>query len=124
MRDRLRQPDALAHSFAVGRNFAIRRVKQTDAFERSDRQLVRLLSVETVDQQKRLDELAAGQPARKRIELRAVTDFAKQLLRLIGGNAENVIVPRVGRSSPVIRFINVDFPAPFGPTRLVMPGAI
>ena len=31
--------------------------------------------------------------------------------------------PRDGRMSPVIRFISVVLPDPFGPTRLVMPGA-
>ena len=32
--------------------------------------------------------------------------------------------PRVGRISPVIRFISVVLPEPFGPTRLVMPGGM
>src|SRR5688572_2849780 len=38
--------------------------------------------------QKRIDELAAGHASRKRIELRAVSDLAKQPLRLIGPDAE------------------------------------
>jgi hypothetical protein len=32
--------------------------------------------------------------------------------------------PRVGRRSPVTRFMSVVFPEPFGPTRLVIPGPI
>ncbi|MEJ7708540.1 MAG: hypothetical protein WKF84_01455 [Pyrinomonadaceae bacterium] len=33
-------------------------------------------------------------------------------------------LPRVGLRSPVIKFISVVLPDPFGPTRLVMPGVI
>ena len=32
--------------------------------------------------------------------------------------------PRVGWIRPVIKFISVVLPEPFGPTRLVMPGAM
>ena len=32
--------------------------------------------------------------------------------------------PRVGCNKPVIKFMNVDLPDPFGPTRLVIPGAM
>jgi hypothetical protein len=34
------------------------------------------------------------------------------------------ISPWLGRISPVMRFIRVVLPEPFGPTRLVMPGGI
>ncbi len=41
-----------------------------------------------------------------------------------GGMPRTRISPRVGRISPVIRFISVVLPEPLGPTRLVMPGGM
>jgi hypothetical protein len=79
MRDRLRQTNALSHALAVGRDFSIPGFDETDAFERNLAQLVCSLAIETVDQQKRIDKLASGHTSRKRIKLRAVADFAKQL---------------------------------------------
>ena len=65
----------------------------------------------------------AGQPARERIELRAVADVAEELLGVAAASAPaRETVPRVGCTRPVIRFISVVLPEPFGPTRLVMPG--
>jgi hypothetical protein len=42
--------------------------------------------------------------------------------RAVGPDPSTEMEPRLGRISPVIRFISVVFPEPFGPTRLVMPG--
>ncbi len=38
------------------------------------------------------------------------------------GSPSTVTVPLLGRSCPVISFMNVLLPAPFGPSRPVMPG--
>ena len=54
----------------------------------------------------------------------AVADEAEQLLGAVGRQPEHRTLPRVGRSSPVIRFISVVLPEPFGPTRPVIPGSI
>src|SRR6266852_8625895 len=89
MRDCLRQTDALPHALAVGRDFSIRSVKQTNAFQSGSRQRQSFLLFITVDQQKRADEFPSRQPARKRIKLRAVTQLFEELLRTIGRNIEN-----------------------------------
>src|SRR6266550_3320194 len=89
MRDCLRQTDALPHAFTVGRDFSIRSVKQTNAFQSISRQRERFLLFITVDQQKRADEFPSRQSARKGIKLRAVTQLFEKLLRPIGRNVEN-----------------------------------
>src|SRR6267143_6829569 len=89
MRDCLRQTDALPHAFAVSRDFSIRSVKQTNAFQSGGRQRESFFLFITVDQQKRADEFPSRQPTRKRIKLRAVTELFEKLLRAIGRNVEN-----------------------------------
>ena len=63
-------------------------------------------------------------PFGKRIELRAVADSAEKSLRIVGRQPSTRTSPHVGRIKPVIRFISVVLPEPFGPTRLVIPGGI
>ena len=41
-----------------------------------------------------------------------------------GFSPKTVTLPAVGRSCPVTSFSSVDFPAPFGPSSAVIPGAI
>src|SRR5690348_13228166 len=88
MRDRLRQPNTLSHTLAVRRHFSIAGFDKTDAFERYLSQLVHSFRTEAVNRQVRFDKLAARHASRKRIELRAVTNLAKQPLRLIGRNTQ------------------------------------
>ena len=39
------------------------------------------------------------------------------------GSPRTLTLPLLGTSCPVISFMNVDLPAPFGPSRPVTPGA-
>src|SRR6185369_6547734 len=87
--DRLREPDALSHTLAVSRYFAIRGISKVDTLDCKLAQLVCVFAIVTMNEQKRVDKLAASHAARKRIELGAVTKFTKELLRLIGGNPQN-----------------------------------
>src|ERR1043166_9207027 len=89
VRDRLGEPYALPHSLAVTRNFSIGGLNEIYVFERNLAQLVRTLSIETMDQQKRVDKLASRHASRERIELHAVADFAKQLLGLVSRNTQD-----------------------------------
>src|SRR6267143_5730610 len=88
MRHRLGQPDSLSHPLAVGAHFSIGGIQQVHTFQRSDCELGCLLLIEAVNQQERMNEFTASQSSRKRVELRAVTYFAKELFGPVGGDAE------------------------------------
>src|SRR6185369_7901030 len=90
VRDRLREANALSHALAVTRYFPIRSIGEVDALDCKLGQIVRLLAIETVDEQERRNKLATSHASRKRIELRAVTDFAKQTFRLISRDAQKL----------------------------------
>ena len=66
---RLRQAHALAHAFAVGADAAIGGRNQIDALQSFRGQFVSFLACKTGNHQKRFDEFAARQSARKRIKL-------------------------------------------------------
>src|SRR5689334_6145322 len=73
VRDRLRQPDALSHAFAVPSYFAIRGIDEIHAFDSKLGEIVCLLTIVTIDKEKRVNKLAARHASRKRVKLRAVT---------------------------------------------------
>src|SRR5262245_20091542 len=89
VRDRLGQPDALSHALAVSGDLAVGGLNQIDALDRAPGHLFGLLARQAVNRQKRFDEVVAGHPFRERIELAAIADLAKQLLRVRRRNAEN-----------------------------------
>src|SRR5262249_27725917 len=88
----LGQPYALAYALAVSGDLAVGGVDKIDAFDRAPGLLLDLLGRQAMNRQKGFDELVAGHPSGKRIELAAITDFAKQLLRVRRRNAENADV--------------------------------
>src|SRR6185369_4494827 len=88
MRDRLCQPYALSHSLAVTRHFSICGFDEVHAFECELAKLVYALAIVSMDQQERIQKLPSGNASRKRVKLSAITNFAKELLRLIRGNAQ------------------------------------
>src|SRR5215831_9984272 len=88
--DGLRQPHALPHALAVGADLSICRGEQIHARQRLFSQTIGLGFRESGHLEKSSNKLTARQSWRKRIELRTVTKAAKQLLRLISGNAEHV----------------------------------
>src|SRR5437870_13023179 len=93
MGNRLRQTDSLSHALAISGDFAIRRLEHVDSLERGDCQVFGFLVIETMNQQKRLDEVAARQSSRERIELRAEANLTKKLFRPVGWYTENANVP-------------------------------
>ena len=64
-------------------------------------------------------------PTRGSVRLLGIpADRPEELFRAVGYCSQYDAFPRLGRSKPVMRFMSVVFPEPFGPTRLVIPVAI
>src|SRR6185437_13811115 len=97
MADRLRQPDALSNTLAVAGNLALGRFGQADALQRLPGKAVRLAIVDSMQLEHVEDERISGDPFRERVELRAITDPAKQLFRLVRREAKNPD-PSLGRT--------------------------
>src|SRR5262245_3648370 len=93
VRDRLGQPYALAHALAVSGDFAVGGLDQVNAFDRAPGLLLARPGRQAVNRKQTFDELVAGHPSRKRIELAAIADLAKQLLRVRRRNAQYYYAP-------------------------------
>ena len=126
VRDGLGQLDALPHALAVGGHGAVGGLGHADAFERGARCARSHFGVaHAVHQQEGVDELVAGEPLGKGVELGAVAEHAAELFGMVGRDAEHADLALAwGGCRPVIRFMSVVLPEPFGPTRLVMPGGM
>src|SRR5258705_10202830 len=88
MSNRLREPDALAHALTIGGDFSIPGLNKIYALERNLSQLVCFLLLQAVYQQERINKFSSRYPSRERIKLCAVANLAKQLFRMICGNAQ------------------------------------
>lgn len=87
---RLRQPNSLAHPLAIPRNVSLGSLDQVHPLNHSPRQLFRAMGVPARQPQIRIDKLKSRQAFRKRVELRAVAQNFKQVLRIIGSIAEHL----------------------------------
>ena len=119
--DRLGQLDPLAHALAVAGDPAVRRrrsARRARAPARvSSSRLARGRSRGRAGRRRRTGGRCS--PLGKRVVLRAVAELAEQPLRVGRARCRSTrTVPWLGCSRPVIRFISVVLPEPFGPTRL------
>jgi len=119
---RLREADALAHPLAVGGHLAPRGIGQIGPLDRGGGPLLRLGARQAVQPQQGRHEAEAGHARGERVVLGAVPDRSEEPLGSSVPIPRTVTRPFVGRRRPVIRFMRVVLPEPFGPTRLVMPG--
>ncbi len=122
VRKRLCHLHALPHAFAVGADFLVCGVGEIHRFERAHRGVARGPIVEAVQPHERRHPLEPGHPLVERVLLRAEADAEIQGRVLPDRLAEHGQLPLLGLSWPVISFMNVDLPAPFGPSSPVMPG--
>ena len=122
--DRLRQLDALPHALAVGADLLVGGVHQVDRRQRARAPRRRLrFSSRPFSRTSARHPLEPGHPLVERVLLGAEADAGSRgdgLPQI--GSPSTVTLPLLGLSWPVISFMNVDLPAPFGPSSPVMPG--
>jgi hypothetical protein len=122
VRERLRHLDSLAHAFAVGTDFLVRRVEQIDRFQCASRSRFCLSSSRPFNATSAVTHPRPVIPLVERVLLGTETDAVVERRVSQIGSPRTVIAPLLGLSCPVTSFMNVDLPAPLGPSRPVIPG--
>ena len=123
--DRLRQLDALPHALAVAADLPVRGVDQIDDLERPRGSRARIRRRQPIQAHQRLEPPPAGHPLVERILVGAEPDARVE--RGISPDRLSQHADRArcsGASCPVTSFMNVDLPAPLGPSRPVTPRGI
>ena len=121
---RLRQLDALPHALAVGADLLVGGVHQIDrARARAARRASASRRSRPFSAHQRRDPFEARSSGRRTHpapDRSRCGEYSAGLPQI--GSPSTRIAPLLGLSCPVISFMNVDLPAPFGPSRPVMPG--
>src|SRR5678815_4950394 len=83
------QPDALPHPLAVACHPPMRRIRHAHTLEDFPRAVFCFATAESMQYQHRMNHVIAGEPSRKGIELRAVSDVAEESLRIGRWNVQD-----------------------------------